>query len=85
MGVGVSKADGIARIVFDNPPINLFTFEEFLATARIIGDLAVDDSVRVVLLSSSNPEFFIAHFDVEAILTFPTGQPPVIRYILRMR
>jgi enoyl-CoA hydratase/carnithine racemase len=76
MGVRVSKADGIARVVFDNPPINLFTFEEFLATAQIVGDLSVDDSVRVVLLSSANPEFFIAHFDVEAILTFPTGQPP---------
>lgn len=75
-GVKVEKADGIARVVFDNPPINLFTVEEFAATARIIGELAVDDEVRVVILSSANPDFFIAHFDVEAILTFPTDQPP---------
>ncbi|MFM8649647.1 MAG: enoyl-CoA hydratase/isomerase family protein [Actinomycetota bacterium] len=76
MGVSVSKADGIARIVFDNPPINLFTWEEFAATAQIVGDLSVDDTVRVVILSSANPDFFIAHFDVKAILSFPTGQPP---------
>ncbi|MGA1714939.1 MAG: enoyl-CoA hydratase/isomerase family protein, partial [Ilumatobacteraceae bacterium] len=75
-GVRVDKADGIARIVFDNPPINLFTVEEFAATARIIAELSVDDEVRVVILSSANPDFFIAHFDVEAILTFPTDQPP---------
>lgn len=75
-GVRVDKADGIARVVFDNPPINLFTVEEFAATARIVAELAVDDEVRVVILSSANPDFFIAHFDVEAILTFPTDQPP---------
>jgi len=78
MGVGlnVTKADGIARIVLNSPPINLFTFDFFLETAQVIGDLAVDDDVRVVLLSSSNPDFFIAHFDVAAILTFPTNSPP---------
>ncbi len=75
-GVRVDKAHGIARIVFDNPPINLFTVEEFAATARIIAELSVDDEVSVVILSSANPDFFIAHFDVEAILTFPTDQPP---------
>lgn len=74
--VGVSIDAGIARVVFDHPPINLFTFEQFIETARIVEELAVDDSVRVVILSSANPEFFIAHFDVEAILTFPTDQPP---------
>ncbi|NDD98101.1 MAG: hypothetical protein EBZ93_11490, partial [Actinobacteria bacterium] len=74
-GVKVSIADGIARVVFDHPPINLFTFEQFIETARIVEELAIDDSVRVVLLSSSNPDFFIAHFDVEAILTFPPNQP----------
>ena len=75
-GVSVVKADGIARIVFDSPPINLFTVGLFAETAGIIAELAADDEVRVVILSSANPDFFIAHFDVEAILTFPTEQPP---------
>lgn len=75
-GVRVEKAGGIARVVFDSPPINLFTVGLFAETARIIAELAVDDDVRVVILSSANPDFFIAHFDVEAILTFPTDQPP---------
>ena len=75
-GVSVTVAEGIARVVFDHPPVNLFTFEQFAETAGIVERLAADDSVRVVVLSSANPDFFIAHFDVEAILNFPTGQPP---------
>ena len=75
-GLSVAKADGIARIVLDSPPINLFTFEFFLETARVIDELATDDEVRVVVISSANPDFFIAHFDVAAILTFPPDSPP---------
>ena len=77
MGGGVSCAisDGIARVTFDSPPINLMTFEVFGATAELVARLAVDDDVRVVVFSSVNPEFFIAHFDVEAILRFPTDAP----------
>jgi len=75
-GVTCTKVDGIARVVFNHPPINLMTLEMFVATARLISDLAEDDDVRVVILSSANPDFFIAHFDVEAILAFPTVQEP---------
>lgn len=75
-GLTVTKGNGIARIVFDSPPINLFTFELFLSTAQAIAELSVDDEVRVVVLSSANPDFFIAHFDVAAILTFPTDSAP---------
>lgn len=75
-GVTCTKVEGIARVVFDSPPINLMTLEMFVATARLISELAEDDEVRVVILSSALPDFFIAHFDVEAILTFPTDQEP---------
>lgn len=74
-GVTCTRSNGIATVVFDNPPINLMTLEMFVASARLIADLAVDDDVRVVVLTSANPDFFIAHFDVEAILSFPTDQP----------
>ena len=67
---------GVARLVFDSPPVNLFTVDLFLETARVIEELAADESVRVVILSSAVPDFFIAHFDVEAILSFPLDQPP---------
>lgn len=76
MSLKVDVANGVASVVFDSPPINLFTVELFLETARVIERLASDDQVRVVVLSSAVPDFFIAHFDVEAILSFPIHQPP---------
>jgi enoyl-CoA hydratase/carnithine racemase len=76
-GLHVEVVDGIATVTIDNPPINLFTVELFLTMAGLAQRLADDADVRVVVLRSANPEFFIAHFDVAAILTFPTDAPAV--------
>ena len=70
-GLQVEVVDGIATVTIDSPPINLFTFELFMGMAQLAGELAVDDAVRVVVLRSADPEFFIAHFDVGLILRFP--------------
>jgi enoyl-CoA hydratase/carnithine racemase len=67
---------GVATLTFEHPPINLMTVEMLLEIMRAGERLAVDDGVRAVVLRSANPEWFIAHFDVEAILSFPTDQPP---------
>ncbi len=75
-GLFVEVDDGVATVTIDSPPINLFTVELFLAMAGLADRLAADPSVRVVVLRSADPEFFIAHFDVAAILTFPTDSPP---------
>lgn len=74
-GLSVSIEDGVATITIDDPPINLFTVGLFLATAALAERLAADPDIRVVVARSANPEFFIAHFDVAAILTFPTDSP----------
>ena len=77
-GLFVHIDHGIATITIDSPPINLFTVPLFLSMAGLADALAGDPAVRVVVLRSGNPEFFIAHFDVAAILTFPTepNDPP---------
>ena len=67
----VSVADGVATVLIDNPPINLMTPRLFRSLAKCSAQLAIDDEVRVVVLRSAVPGFFIAHFDVEAIMTFP--------------
>ncbi len=74
-GVRVERRGPVATVTFDAPPVNLFTVPLFLATAALVDELAADDEVRVVVLRSAVPEFFIAHFDVEAILGFPTDLP----------
>ncbi len=66
---------GVATVVLDHPPINLVTLGVFFDLAAEIDLLAHDDSVRAVVFRSANPEWFLAHFDVEAIQRFPREQP----------
>jgi len=40
-------------------------------------EVAHDERIKVVVFESADPDFFIAHFDVEMILTFPIDQEPV--------
>jgi enoyl-CoA hydratase/carnithine racemase len=72
----IEVAEGVARVAIDAPPINVMTlplFGELMQFGQQVGD---DEDVRVVVLSSLNPDFFIAHFDVEAILGFPIDTEP---------
>ncbi len=62
---------GVARAVVDAPPINVMTLPLFGELMRFGAQVGDDNDVSVVVLSSANPDFFIAHFDVEAILAFP--------------
>ena len=67
---------GVAVVTIDHPPINLMTVEVFFELATVGAELGADDDVRVVVLRSANPEWFIAHFDVEAILQLPVDEAP---------
>jgi enoyl-CoA hydratase/carnithine racemase len=66
---------GVATLVVDHPPINLVTMEVFFELFAAIEQMALDESVRVVVIRSANPEWFLAHFDVESIQQFPRVQP----------
>ena len=73
--LSVQIDDGVAAVDIDNPPINLLTMPLMRDLARVADELAEAPDVRVVVLGSANADFFIAHFDVEAILRFPTAEP----------
>lgn len=66
---------GVCFATIDNPPINLINRELFAELSAFSTEVAADDEVRVVVLKSADPEFFLAHFDVETILRFPTDTP----------
>lgn len=71
----VALAQGVARVTLDNGAINLLDKPMFKELLRLVDQLAADDAVRVVVLASANPDFFIAHFDVGLILRFPADAP----------
>jgi len=65
---------GVAFVTIDNPPINLLTLELCAELVRLAGEVLADDQVRVTVFDSANPDFFIAHFDVN-VLAMLGGQP----------
>ena len=64
---------GVATVVIDNPPINLFDMPMIEEMTRLGQQLGEDDEVRVVVFESANPDFFIAHVDVNMILGIPVA------------
>jgi len=75
LGLRVELDAGVATVTIDNGPVNLFDRVLYPEMSRLSALLADDDEVRVVVLRSANPDYFIAHFDVEAILRFPPDRP----------
>ena len=72
----VTVADGVAAAAISAPPMNVMTLDLFRQLAKFSAQVAEDDAVAVVVLRSADPDFFIAHFDVEAILEFPVDAEP---------
>jgi enoyl-CoA hydratase/carnithine racemase len=69
---------GILTVTISNPPINVMTLELYQELVAFTAEVAVDERVKVVVFQSADPDFFIAHFDIELILTFPTDKPAKI-------
>ncbi len=77
-GLRLSIEGGVARITIDHPPMNLVDWPLLDALGRAVERVADDDDVRVVVVDSADPDFWIAHFDVALILRFPSvpDEPP---------
>lgn len=74
--IQVGLVNGVVQAAIDNPPINLITRDLFRDLVRLVDAVEAEPEARVLVLRSANPQFFIAHYDVELILTAPTGAPP---------
>lgn len=66
------EVDGrLAVVTISNPPINVITGPLYAELSALTLELKADSQLTVVLFKSADPDFFLAHFDVEAILSFP--------------
>jgi enoyl-CoA hydratase/carnithine racemase len=75
--IRVNVEDGVAVATIAAPPMNVMTIPLYMQLGDFCAEVEVDDAARVVVFRSADPDFFIAHFDVLAILQFPTDHPPV--------
>jgi len=72
----VTVDGGIARVVIDHPPINLFDLTLIREMDQLGRALEADPDVRVVVMESADPDFLIAHADVSLILRLPANAAP---------
>jgi enoyl-CoA hydratase/carnithine racemase len=67
--IAVEVADGVAWAVIDHPPINLWDAALTGDLVDLIAGFRADPDTRVLVVTSADPDFFVAHADVGMILT----------------
>ncbi|MGD0638774.1 MAG: enoyl-CoA hydratase/isomerase family protein [Nitrososphaerales archaeon] len=77
------------RVSFSNPPINLQDPDTILELQELVRLFETDDDLRVVVLESADPDFFINHYDVSRaaetpVEPGPTGLPTFIDTTVRL-
>ena len=53
------------RVTFDHGPINTITAETVAELSDLVDAIERDEDLTVVVFTSRNPEFFLAHYDTE--------------------
>ena len=59
------RSTGYCRVTFDHPPINTITATTVLELAELVSLIEQDPDLKVVVFDSANPDFYLAHYDVE--------------------
>jgi enoyl-CoA hydratase/carnithine racemase len=85
------RGAGYCRVTFDHPPINTITAATVLELAELVGLIEEDADLNVVVFGSANPDFYLAHYDVEhdpartaALPAGPTGMNAWIDLLVRL-
>jgi enoyl-CoA hydratase/carnithine racemase len=69
----VAARGGVWTVTIDHPPSNLVDGGFIGGLIGLLGAIDADGGVRVVVFRSADPDFFLMHGDVEAILRMPVG------------
>jgi enoyl-CoA hydratase/carnithine racemase len=72
----VALDERVLHVTIHRPPINLFDGQLLVELDKVGTWAAGSADVGAVVMDSSVADFWIAHFDVAAILRFPTDRPP---------
>lgn len=67
---------GVLFVSIDHPPINLLDSQLIEELDQLSREIEADDDIKVIVFDSADPDFFIAHADVNMLLQLPTEVPP---------
>jgi enoyl-CoA hydratase/carnithine racemase len=76
--ISLQQNGAVLRATLSNPPVNTMSAQMVGELFQLAGRLQMDPSVKVVVLDSADPDFFIAHFDLndlEASAKQPSKTP----------
>ena len=62
--------EGVLGVVIDAPPMNLIGPELVRDLVSLIGALESSDDIRVVVLESADPEYFVPHVDLTKVAEY---------------
>lgn len=74
--VRVEVKRGVAVLTIDAGELNLMDLALLAGLDAAARRVEADEEVKVVVLQSANPEFFIAHADINLITQLPERPPP---------
>jgi len=72
----VSIDQGVAYATISAPPINIMNPDMFVDLNQFTEEVEVDSDVKVVVVQSANPDFFIAHYDLHTLLEVDITEEP---------
>lgn len=87
-GLHVDVDNGVAFVTIDHPPVNLLDAVLIGSLWELVQELEAADNLRVVVVRSADPEFFIAHADLALIKALPRdrsrppAEPPFIHVFM---
>ena len=73
---GLTVARGVGWVVIDHPPKHLVDGGFMGALVGVLNRAEADDSIRVLVFESADPEFFLMHGDVEGIMRMAQNPEP---------
>jgi enoyl-CoA hydratase/carnithine racemase len=76
----LSQDGGVLTVTLSNPPVNLISDQMIQDLFQLSGGLMRNPDVRVVVLDSADPDFFLAHMDLNAIIAAETDPTKQSRY-----
>jgi enoyl-CoA hydratase/carnithine racemase len=67
----VTRSDeGVLSVVIDAPPMNLIGPELVRDLVNLVGELESDQDIRVMVLESADPEYFVPHVDLTKVAEY---------------
>jgi len=85
------RSPGYCRVTFEHPPINTLTAVTVAELAELVDLIEEDPDLNVVVFDSANPDFYLAHYDIEndpartvALGVGPTGMHAWLDLLVRL-